>query len=284
MTRATRMDRLDELIGATWGPSPAERKLLEAVKRRFEKDRLRFSDILEWSLATSTGGVDLARFSYGFPSWRTETAAVEATLLEWARAMGPGVVTATSGFLRAARAPFVEQVLMGYARGAGDASPRTKLYLQFARNAGAQALSLARRITGHTSATSDDGLPLHLLGLDVGQDGLAGYKLYFERKQVDPTTLLPWPEGLTQATGDVLLIHRGTSPNDEAACDPSAVDFALAPDATVGERFASMRSAAPGLESFASLSRAFRLRARRVSFSLGEEPTMNLYYVLDEAD
>lgn len=283
MTRNTRLERLDALIDAIWGPggSAAERRLLAAVRARFAGDRRRFSDVLEWSLAESPGGVDLARFSYGFPSWRGERADVQRVVRAWAEALGPGVAAAAGAFLRAAASPAVAQVLVGYARGAGE-PPRAKLYLQFADDAGPAALRLARAVTGAAVPTSSDGLPLHLLGLDVGEGGLAGSKLYFLQARADEAAVERWL-GWRRALDGVLLIHRARAPDDEAVAQPAAVDFAVDGAWDAVRTSPAARRCGRGLDAFAALADGFRLRPRRVSFSLGA-PAMNLYYVLDEAE
>jgi hypothetical protein len=281
MTRATRWDRAVELRDELWADTAAEpgRALTEAVLDRFRSDTLRFSDILEWSLSADAHAVDTARFSYAFPNYLRARGEVERTVIAWADALGPAVARAARSLLRAARHPAVEQVLIGYA-GGGPAA-RTKLYLQFAREAGPEALSLARGVLGIDRSTKSDMLPLHLLGLDVGASGLAGAKLYFVEAE-HPARPGCWPRPLVNS----LRIHRLRAPDDPGFASASEIDFGLTENALAWDEVRSWPAAlasSPGLDRFERLSARFRLRPRRVSLALDGPAKLNLYYVLDEA-
>jgi hypothetical protein len=278
-----RLERACALRDALFPPDRAttlERRLLDAVLARFAQDRLYFSDILEWSLSEDERGVDGARFSYAFPAFVRAREDVTRTALAWADGLGAGASRAARSVLRAARSPTVEQILLGYARGTGEGPPRAKFYLQFRDGAGPSALELARAILGTRRPTSSDGLPLHLLGLDVGPEGLAGAKLYFAHVG-DPATI----EGFSGPVRNALWIHRLRHPDDPAFEAPAEIDFALG--GSTWEALASSPALAPhaaARAAFEDLGAAFRLRARRASLGLRGAHKFNLYYVLDETE
>lgn len=284
MTRATPWNRAVELRDELWADTAAGpgRGLSEAVLDRFRADTLRFSDILEWSLCADEHSVDTARFSYAFPNYLHARGEVERTVIAWADAQGGAVARAARSLLRAARCPAVEQVLIGYAGGGPAAAPRTKFYLQFARGAGPEALSLARAVLGVDRPTESDELPLHLLGLDIGASGLAGAKLYFVEAE-HPARPGAWPRALV----NTLRIHRLRGPDDPGFASATELDFSLTDNALEWDELRSWPAAlasSPGLQRFEHLSTRFRLRPRRVSLALSGPAKLNLYYVLDEAE
>ncbi|HVK62832.1 MAG TPA: hypothetical protein VM694_00065 [Polyangium sp.] len=278
-----RFERACALRGVLFPPDRStahERRLLDVVLARFAHDRLHFSDILEWSLSEDEHGVDKARFSYAFPGFVRAREEVTRTVLAWADGLGGGASKAARSVLRAARSPAVEQILVGYARGTGEGPPRAKFYLQFRAGAGPAALDLSRALLGTRRPTSSDGLPLHLLGLDVGPEGLAGAKLYFAHVG-DPATL----EGFSGPVRDALWIHRLEHPDDPAFETPAEIDFALAGGAWVDLANApALAPHAAARAAFEELGGSFRLRARRASLALRGAPKLNLYYVLDETE
>ncbi|MRG95003.1 hypothetical protein [Polyangium spumosum] len=258
----------------------AERRFVDAVLARFAEDRRHFSDILEWSLSEDERGVDTARFSYAFPGFVRAREDVTRAVLAWADGLGEAASRAAKSVLRAARSPTVEQVLMGYARGTGGGPPRTKFYLQFRDGAGPAALALSRAILGTQRATQSDGLPLHLLGLDMGPEGLAGAKLYFAHIG-DP----PRIEGFSGPVRNALWIHRLRHPDDPTFEAPTEIDFALAGstwDALTSSPTLTPHAAARA--AFDALGASFRLRARRASLGLHGARKLNVYYVLDEPE
>ncbi len=278
-----RLDRacaLREVLFSRAGGTEAEGRLLDAVIARFAEDRRHSSDILEWSLSEDERGVDTARFSYAFPGFVRAREDVTRAVLAWADGLGEGASRAARSVLRAARSPMVEQILMGYARGTGGGPPRTKFYLQFRDGAGPAALDLSRAILGTRRATQSDGLPLHLLGLDIGPEGLAGAKLYFEH--VGESAPAP---GFSGPVRNALWIHRLRHPDDPAFEAPAEIDFALVDSAW--DALASSPALAPhaaARAAFEALGRTFRLRARRASLGLRGAHKLNIYYVLDERE
>lgn len=269
-TRSARARQLLECLFAS--TTASERQLVDAVLTRFDADRLRFSDILECSLSADETGVDLARFSYAFPDLRSARDAVERSVLAWTAALGPAPAAAARRVLRAARSPLVAQLLIGHAHAP---TPRTKLYLQFDDRAGPAALTLARALIGCDRPGESDDLPLHLLGLDIGPDGLAGAKLYF----VAPIRTYP---GLSVPLHQPLWIHRLNHPDDPGFTRASELDFACPPATWSALATApTLASHSAARDAFSTLSAAFLLRPRRLSLALGEARKLNLYYVLD---
>jgi hypothetical protein len=197
---------------------------------------------------------------------------------------GDAVLDGTRAFLQAAESPLVTQVIAGYARGWG-VRKRIKLYAQFDPRAGERALRLARALTGCARATDSDALPLHLLGLDLGERGLVGYKLYFVAPPLGPDEVARRLGGPPRALAEHLRIHRGEGPDDEGAEGPCALDFACEGGwsaiggAEMEPRFGD------GLLALRRIHDGFRVRLRRASLSLaGAPPALHIYYVLDESD
>jgi hypothetical protein len=283
MTQGTRVQRARALRDELWSAldDPQGQSLTNKVLARFERDALAYSDILEWSLSEDLRGVEVARFSYAFPGYPNAPDEVARSVLSWTRTQSPAAERAARSLMRAARHPAVEQVLLGYAHG-GGARRRIKLYLQFRGAAGNAALELARALLGTQRTTSSDALPLHLLGLDVGQDGLSGAKLYFVEQQRGPRF-----EAWSRALANTLRIHRLQGPDDACFQEPTEIDFSLPDNDLSFEELAAspvMASFARSLERFGALATRFGLRARRVSLALSGPAKLNLYYVLDESD
>jgi len=279
-TRIERARALREALFPREHGSEPERALCDAVLARFAKDRLHFSDILEFSLSEDEQGLDLSRFSYAFPGFVRSREDVTRVVLAWAEGFGPALSRAAKGFLRAAKHPSVEQILVGYARGAGGRAPRSKLYLQFRDDAGRAPLELSHAILGSRRATRSDHLPLHLLGLDIGAEGLAGAKLYFRHLGAPPAV-----SGFSGPVHNALWIHRLRGPDDPSFETPTEIDFALAQNAF--EVLVTSPALAPhekARSAWEHLGASFRLRARRASLGLGDARKLNLYYVLDEPE
>lgn len=272
----TRWARARELLTRLFASTTAaERRLVDAVLARFLDDRRHYSDILECSLSADESALDLARFSYAFPGLRSARSSVERSILAWTDALGPAPAAAARRVLRAARGSIVAQLLIGHAHAP---TPRAKLYLQFDDHAGTAALALARALIGSDRPTESDAHPLHLLGLDIGPQGLVGAKLYF----VAPIRTYP---GLPVPLHQPLWIHRLRHPDDPGFTRASELDFACPP--ATWEALAAAPALAPhhaARDAFTALSAAFRLRPRRLSLGLGDARKLNLYYVLDETE
>jgi hypothetical protein len=174
-------------------------------------------------------------------------------------------------------------VLFGYAR--GTPTGRVKLYLQFKDGAGSAPLALARAVTGVRRPLASESLPLHLLGLDVGDEGLAGAKFYFLARALAPGETSTWAPRWHRPLANALLIHRAQGPDDPGAARPSDLDFAPDESGFGWSELAASTALAPYgalLSSLADLSREFRLRVRRVSLARPPAHRLNVYYALDE--
>lgn len=126
--------------------------------------------------------------------------------------------------------------------GVADDEPgarRIKLYLQFEDGHGPAPLAIAERLLGaRLHGRLPDGPPLHLLGIDLGDRGVTGAKLYFLNARLDlaeaPARIGPAPllaalfENHRRELRDVLTIHRLEAPDDPAVSRPVEIDFALA--------------------------------------------------------
>ncbi len=283
MTRGTDWERARELRDALWADDSDDRGLVltDAVLARFKHDLHEYSDILEWSLCEDAHGLDLGRFSYAFPGYRKAPRETAGALIAWAEGLGEAAGRAARSVMRAARHPAVDQVLIGYARGA-KTPERAKFYLQFGSGAGPAALELAHTVLGTDRKTQSDQLPLHLLGLDVGAGGLSGAKLYFVEAGRGPR-FDTWPVPLA----NTLCIHRLQGPDDPGFELPSEIDFPLPENDLTWAELSSSPLMAPfarARQRFDELGARFRLRARRASLSLGTAPKLNVYYVLDEVE
>ena len=266
-------------------PSPAERTLLDSVLHRFERDRPRYFNVLEWSLSEDSAGIDTARFSYGFPGMRRDRdESIAPELLRWMDALGPAEGKAARGVLNATRHPAVEQVLVGFARGTAGV-PRTKLYLQFTDGAGTAPLELARTIVGLKVPTQSDALQLHLLGLDLGPSGLSASKLYFVEPVLDLARARATFPGLERPLHNALWIHRLAHPDDAEVTQPLELDFGLNENALTWAELEALPALAPfemARNRLASLQASFPIRVTRVSRSLLGPPKLNVYFLLDE--
>lgn len=286
MTRPVPLDRVRALADRLFAGERTAREsaLLDAVIDRFAIDRRSFSNVLEWSVSAGPRGVDTARFSYAFPRWSSDRAQLSQLVVAWGEKLGDSAAAAVRGLVRAARRPIVQQILVGIARGRGEPT-RVKLYLQFRDDAGTAALALARDVIGLRSPTTSDALPLHLLGLDVGDGGLSGAKLYFVKARLADEVRGTPLEPFAARIDDALLIHRIEGPDDERAAAPTEIDFALTGRAPSLDELAGTTGAcAAAAECLTGLGREFQLRSRRISLSLGGAPKTNVYYVLDEQE
>jgi hypothetical protein len=314
-----------ELDGVT---APEARAQERALLSAFARDRERFSDIFEASFSIAAAGADLAasgglegradlaaraepaplvehayRFSYAFPGFRAEIAQAGAQPAAHAASaalaiMGPfgaTVTAATRRLLRAATDPAVEQPLVGIAWDRGGA-PRHKVYLQF-RDGAFGAAALAERVLGIDGlAKRVEGARLHMLGVDLGRDGLTGAKLYVLHPSAGPgdgafgaaLAAALGPIGGGRAIRNALAIHRITQ--DSAAGTlppPSDADLGLAENDLVWDDVAR----APNLADLLGRSRVaaallsrFSIGARRLSIGLGAAPRLTVYYGLREVE
>jgi len=280
--------------------APEANALQRTLLRRYRVDHPHFSDVLEPSFCCDDEGAQLYRFSYAFPGVRVDADGVATTLLELCRPFGAHVEGACRTLLRALRSRAVAQPLFGFARDGADRF-RVKLYLQFHATEAEAARELAGHVLGRPLPRDlAGGAPLHLLGLDLGADGLAGAKLYFmlDRVRLDdfPTRIGPVPlvaalsELGVSELRDVLTIHRIEGRDDDALARPAEVDFSLVDNAL---RWSDVRALQPVREHLdrspvlAELESTFPLRMRRVSASVvgggGAADKLNVYYVLADS-
>lgn len=293
-TRLERMRELLQFLERREGRSrPALGAMSDALLQRFAIDRNRFSEIFEPSWSWDDAGAHAYRLSYAFPAFRREPDAVGRAMLALTAPFGSATSEACRRVLRAARHPAVEQPLFGLADD-GDEGLRVKLYLQFRADASAaEVLPLARAVLGCSAlpGESSEGA-LHLLGLDLGDSGLRGAKVYWARERLehaDAARLLGpgrWPASLPQLR-DVLLIHRLTGPDGAGAREASELHFGLADngfvagDLTTSPLFAELPRFSDDL---AELEAAFRIGLRRATLGLRGKRKLTLYYVLAETE
>jgi hypothetical protein len=238
----------------------------------FARDAGRYSDVLELSLSVDAGGIHRCRWSYALPGFRDDVLAGERVLRALLRPFGDRALDAGARVLRAACHTSVEQPLFGLAHD-GAAGLRLKLYLQFRDGRHAGACHIARSLTGCRVDPARLGPSLHMLGLDLGDSGMRGAKLYFRGPALDGE-LAGLPNFLIQ---DPLYIHRMSAPDDPALARAAEVDFALAPSGEV--LTAALARHLEALAAVDELAAAFPLRARRLSLSLGGPRKLTLYYV-----
>lgn len=262
-----------------------------AVIDRLRRDRVVFSDVLEPSFACGPSGTRFYRFSYAFPALGAERGGTGDALGRLCRPFGPAAGAACASALRASQAGIVEQLLFGFEGGA--ATRKVKLYVQFRSAAGARALALAERVLGCRLEIAAAG-PLHLLGVDVGEHGLAAAKLYFMEPRVD---LRPGAGGAkvplfaelaaagVEVLRDVLWIHRMDRPCDDGVRRPSDVDFSLLDNDLLWSDLAALPSVRGHVERTPAIEELlvrFRVYVRRVSASIGGAERLTAYYALRE--
>jgi hypothetical protein len=279
---------LRRLDGAT---DPALADLEERVLRRYERDRVTYSDILEPSFSWARGAPSMYRFSYAFPDFRADPGGVAAALFDLCAPFGEVALAQARRLLRAARHPAAEQPLFGIALD-GPGRRRIKLYLQFRDGAGVASIKLAERMLGCGLL---DRLPpggaLHLLGVDLGEGGVTGAKLYLHHRRIDLTEASPiGPVALFErlrAAGrrevrDVLAIHRLVAPEDAGLERAAEIDLSLSDNGLSWAEVRPLLPAAGELSgwAFAALEAAFPLRVRRISTPVGRDDKLNVYYVL----
>ena len=286
-------DHFTWLTDRQGGGSPAVERVVDLVVKQLGRDRSRFSETLEPSMSWSPKGWQLFRFSYAFPSFRSEMDEVARTVEDMCAPFGDGPVAIARRVLRVARDRCVEQPIFGLAFDDPDAW-RLKLYLQFHDGARDRPLRLVQKLT-----QSPDLRPLfprrslHLVGLDVSPRGMSAVKLYF----LDPSVSITEPKSplasveLLQhlaATGverlvNLLTIHRMAGPGDPNLAQPVEIDFALAENElqyTDLEGSVTFQRAEAEEAPLSQLSERFGIAPRRVSVPFGEPNKLNVYYVL----
>lgn len=241
-----------------------------------------YSEIFEPSWSIDAQGWHLRRFSYAFPGLRGAEADTLATLSTWASTLGAGVGGHVARLARALRQPCVEQVLFGVAYD-GERDWRVKLYLQFGDAAGREALQLTRAIVASGDLTGiADGAPLHLCGLDLGDAGLTGAKLYFLHRELRASaaatmfgeTLAGWGD---RTWRNLLRIHRLRGAGAGSGSRADEVDFLLAENDLLPEDVAALLG---GPKSpYELLRRELPIALRRLSLAVGGGK-VNGYYVM----
>ena len=265
----TSLGRLRELV--EWAtPAPVDRlvAVIELLLARFARDRRRYSEIFEWSLAwDGERGLHTLRFSSAFPGWASDGGSIRATLEATARAFGPEASALWERTALLLGHPDVAQPLVGLA----DDGPRFKLYVQL-HDRPREATALASALTGLEVPNLDGRL--HLVGLDQGGD--AASKLYVIPAR---TTHTPLSDELGVTRG--LVVHRARA----GAWTATELDFGLADnDLTEADLLLAARAHYPeAVAHYSALARRFGVALRRVSLGL-DRPRLVLYYVLTDSD
>lgn len=267
-----------------------ERRLLE----RLAADLPHYSGLLEFSLCARPQGQAFYRFSYGFPGFGADSAALIALCREWSALFGPEVEASARRLLELARPGLVEQLLLGL-----DATPgalRLKLYFQFPPGLAKEKLRLLCALLG-TERLRASPLPyarLHLIGFDLGASGgLGGLKLYVGHEEASAAWLRQtYPHcGFVQEalatrcpTGlrDLLEIYR----LDAGSAPPlvvSELDFSLRANglslAEVERYYRPHAAQNDALALLRRLTQGTRIAATRLSVEAAGTEKMNLYYV-----
>jgi hypothetical protein len=294
--RLDRVEALFEICRALDGvTAPEARALAAAVVEALRRDRERFSDVFEPSISVDEAGEHALRFSYAFPGFREAPATAVHAALAMAAPFGPALTAATRRLLRAATDPAVEQPLVGIAWDRAGA-PRHKVYLQLRDGAGRAAADLAGRVLGlpWLAESLAGAAPLHMLGVDLGRDGLTGAKLYLAHAVVPPgdapiaqalATLAPGPRPYRR----VLEIRRLTAASREERALPPAsdVDLGLADNDLLWEDVAKVPTLAPTLgrsRAIHAVFSSFQVEVRRLSLSVSAARRTTVYYALREVE
>lgn len=276
------------------------RALEAALLARVAEDGQRFSEVLEPSFGwTRDEGHRLYRFSYAFPGFRGDPEGTTRAVVGLAGTFGDAAAHVGERVMRAARHPSVVQPLFGLACDAG--AIRLKLYLQFADDAGAAALTLASRMVGVPDLAARlgaaAGAPLHLACVDFSPSGgVVGAKLYLAYPKVDLRAPSPVPSGAlfdalaasgVASLSNVLAIHHLAGPADAGVAVPREIDFGLVENDLLFRDVKRLAPLAPivllGTPS-SRIESAFRVGVRRLTVSTGEVTKLNVYYVLAETE
>ncbi len=295
--RPTRLDHARELLD--WlterhaVSDPRFGALCDVLLACFATDRLRFSEILEPSCSRDAAGWHSLRFSYGFPGFREDPDAVAGAVLALAEPFAAGWRPWLRQALAAARHRAVEHPIVGLAYD-GPGRWRWKLYLQFAPGAGRAAREIVARLTGARDLGARLGAgALHLVGFDLGADGLTQVKFYVLHERLllaEASSRLGAVALLDdlRAAGresllNVLAIHRLRRADDAALDRVGEIDFALAendldfPTVAACPCLAALRVAESPL---VDIAQRWPIAVRRVSTPVGPAAKFNAYYVL----
>ena len=282
LARARRL--LDAWVEGQSQPDTATVTLHRAVIDRYALDVRARHNVLEPSLSVGPEGADRHRFSYGFPTYRSERSLVEDTVLRFVEPFGRAVEEACRPFLRAALSPCVQIPIFGFTGGRSGA-PRVKLYLLFQPGRDAEARALARALlrAGHPF----DGVAgaLHMVGVDLGPQGIVRAKLYFEHASLtftEAARALRLPQLLPEGTilRRALYVHEVKGPDDDGWRAPAGVDFSLGAAGAVEWEALSpaLEASWPGLAgAVTEIDERFGVRVTRVSLF---RERANAYYVL----
>lgn len=260
------------------------------------RDGATYSEIFEPSFSCDEAGWRLLRFSYAFPGFRAAPEATIATLEALCAPFGATSASYLKRFARALGASCVAQPLFGLAIDT-PSRWRLKLYVQFRDSHPTEALRLASEMIGcgDLSRVAAER-PLHLMGLDLGDAGLTGAKLYFlhsrlttdaVRQEIGPVPLLdPLARGGLSELCNVLRIHRVSGPAGRGLAAAAEVDFALAengllPSSLLGATGLELLSR--GETPFDQLESAIPVALRRISVPVGDGSKINGYYVLTDS-
>jgi hypothetical protein len=267
--------------------------VFDLLAERYRSDGQRYSEIFEPSVSVEEGEAHLLRFSYAFPGLGDQPAETARALSDLCRPFGDRVGEVCSGVCRALSAGCVEQPLYGLAHD-GPERWRVKLYLQFRSGAGGAASRLAARILGCRELRgADPEAELHLLGLDIGDRGVAGAKLYFiyprlpvERyeERIGGVELVDHlhRRGLREIR-QALAIHRLTAADEGLVGPAREIDFALRDNGLLLRDLQGSRTAAPLFDPAGPVGKLFErfpVAVRRVSAAAGGRDRLNVYYML----
>lgn len=281
--------------GTTQEPGSPALEVVDRLLQRYGKDRQEYSEIFEPSVSLDERGWRFFRFSYGFPGFRREPAAIRDFISSLWEPYGAELCKWVKGLLWYSTDPCVEQLIVGL----DDEGPgrwRAKLYFQFADDSGDAPWELATRISRNSKI---EGLErwdgLHLLGLDLVSEGICGIKWYVKKKVADlsdPTA--PWNHSEllsvlrqrgVESLRNLLVIFREGARDDPQLLVPREVDFLLPENQISLEALSSSETFRPLLQPGTPLQEmvsAFRIAPRRLSVPLGDEGKINLYYLLIE--
>lgn len=281
---------MNSWFDATETPPEAD-AAMRHVLSRFAGDRYHSSDMFEPSISIDDSGVHFARFSYSLAELRASPDAAARWAHEFGLCFGPVVGDIFHKLLKRVRHPCVEQILVGAAFDA-PGQWRAKLYVQFKDGAGVDALQLTEALTAIPDLTKrSPPHPLHLLGIDIGETGIRGVKLYYMLAHVGRHAAI-WGQasalfdqifanGAKELT-NVLSIHQVTSLDDDLR-HPSDVDLHLGENGLRWSdlsKYSVFDDIADGLRQYEHLKQAFDLTVRRMSVSVASRKKLNLYFAL----
>lgn len=272
---------------------PTAGALIAEILAALRRDRERFSDVLELSLSIGSSGEHAFRFSYAFPGFRADPRGVAVSMLAAASPFGPSATSATKRLLRAALEPAAEQPLVGIAWDR-EGAPRFKLYLQL-RDRAETAADLAARLLDLPELPARlRGAHLHMIGLDLTENGLSGAKLYLSHAAVEPGRG-PLADALSGLSSEprsyrhvLEIVRLSAASRADAALPPASdVDLGLADNALGWDDIARAPATAAiveGSRAISTIFSSFRVEARRLSISLSRGRRFTVYYALRELE